>query len=575
MSAAGGCQGAVGSSRVTGGISLPRPCLRVLPVDRAGSRRMLVYYRYISWFLTSLFYLVGPPDSGLIFKLGVILALLVAGRVAVQLYEYSRGSMVNVLALITAETLGIALLLIPTGGFDSPFIWYALNPIFVAAGLLPGLYCWAVLGTFLLAAPAGSAYFSGGIIQIPALWQEHSWLLLVLLLLTSAAQLFYHLINRLTRTCGELAAAHQRAERALAHTTALYQALEMFTSGEDPQHLAALLANYARKLTGFPAAVCCLTQMDDQRPVWGISDPEGLLETVRPALRADSCSESVESANGRLIRVAVRSHSRYFGYIGCLVPPGAQAGMEENQALDFLAGLGAIVLERCAADELSVRLRVAEEQNRIANEIHDGVSQHLFSIVFALHALSRKDAGLQEQEVQQQLSLVQKTANQAARELRASIYRISPRKRGEGVFVAGLASYLDGLGELNGIKVNLQAEGSEDALSPALRKAFYRIVREAAGNAVRHGKCGSLKVRLRMSPAGARLEVRDDGRGFSLKEAEQRENRGLGLANMRQLAASFHGELEIGSVPGRGTVVRCIVPRRNREEAVDGETGCD
>lgn len=566
MGTVGSCQGVVGSSRVPGGIKLPRPRLRVLPVDKAGSQRMLVYYRYISWFLTSLFYLVGPSDSVLVFKLGVVFALLVAGRAAVRLYEYGRGSTLQVLALVTAETVGIALLLIPTGGVDSPFIWYALNPIFVAAALLPSLCCWGVLGVFLAAASAGSAYFNGGIIQ---LWWEHSWLLLVLLLLTSAAQLFYHLINRLTKACDELAAAHQRAERSLAHTTALYQALETFASGEDPQRLAALLADYARKLTGFPAAVCCLVQEDDRAPVWGASDPEGLLETERPELRPDSRAESLELANGRLIRAPVCSHSRYFGYIGCLVPPGGQAGFEENQTLDFLAGLGAIVLERCKAEELSVRLRVAEEQNRIANEIHDGVSQHLFSIVFALHALAQKDAGLQEKEVQQQLSLIQNTANQAARELRASIYRISPRKRGEAVFVAGLASYLDGLRELNGIKVNLQAEGSEDALSPALRTAFYRIIREAAGNAVRHGRCGFLEVRLRMSPAGARLEVRDDGCGFLVEEVEQRENRGLGLINMRQLAARFNGELEIESAPGRGTVVRCIVPRRNREEAVE------
>ncbi|MBO8128217.1 MAG: sensor histidine kinase [Peptococcaceae bacterium] len=553
-----------------------------MPQDVLQGRRALVLYRYISWFLTSTFYLIAEPDSPLLFKVGVVATLLVAGRIAVHLYEHSSGTALNTLGLITVETAGIALLLVPTGGLDSPFMWYALNPIFMAATMLPGPYCWGVLTVFLAAASAGSAYVYGQVVVTA--WRENSWLLLVFLLLTAAGQVFTRLVRHLSQAYEDLAGAHRSTERSLEHIAALYQALESFSSRDDPRCLAGLLAHYARKLTASRAAVCYLTQ-DDGSTQLEASDPDGFLsDIVQKQDTLDKIWKQVEEGKenvycllldqkeltGQLVYVPVQSPSTRFGFLGYLTTPSDTPPLGNGRrALVFLAELGAIVLERRKAEDLAARLLVAEEQNRIANEIHDGVAQHLFSIVFALHALAQKDAGLQDEEVQRQLTLVKKAANQAARELRASIYRISPRRRGEQVFVAGVSSYLKGLAQLNGIKVDFQVEGSEEAVSPALRKALYRIIREATSNAIRHGKCSSIKVVLKMAPGKVMLEVVDDGNGFDV----QQKGSGLGLSNMRSLMASFRGSFTVTSKPGKGVRVTCMVPAGDCQSPVDANTG--
>ena len=168
--------------------------------------------------------------------------------------------------------------------------------------------------------------------------------------------------------------------------------------------------------------------------------------------------------------------------------------------------------------------------------------------------------------IREQFKLIEATAGRASQELRASIYQLSPYKRGEAIFLDKLASFLDELGRLNGIHVDLEAEGSEEVLSPALRKGLYRIVREASSNALRHGKCSSLHVSLSMSPVQTILEIRDNGCGYqAYNHIPAAAHGGLGIQNMQHLATRFNGAMEIHSQLGQGTLIRCSFPKRMEE----------
>lgn len=529
---------------------------------------ILVLYRYISWFLTSVFYLLGTDPSLIRYKMVVIVSLLVYSILIIYLYEHSKETALDKVIVVAVETLGIALFLLPTGGLESDFIWYALNPIFMAAILLPGIYCWGILIFFLASASLESILFKD--IKLLEAWQNNHWLLLVFLLLTTIAHLFTKLIRQLSEAYDKLAVLYSTSERLLQHHANLYQALESFSAGESPGHLADLLATYARKLTDSQATVCYLSQSNEESQ-WAVADPDGIfadnhmnreyLDDIWHQLndrqqKYHSLSFEIGCKNHLFICIPLLSLGSRFGFLGYIATE--QTTVEDsNKTVGFLAELGAVALERQKTDELSARLMVSEEQNRIANEIHDGVSQYLFSIVYALHGLSRKKGSLQESEIQHQLNLISNTANKAAKELRASIYSISPRRRGEQVFVAGLSSYLEGLAQLNDVEVNFQTTGSEETLSPALQKALYRIVRESTSNAIRHGKCSTIKIKLHMEPSKVFLEIIDNGEGF---DAVSQARPGLGLVNMSSLMASFKGRLTIQSGYGKGTRVICTVP---------------
>lgn len=556
----------------------------VLSDDVLGGRRVLKLFRYISWFLTSIFYLRSSSGYPVLFQIVVVLGLLLASWVAVRLYSHSKKNLANIFGTIVIDTLFVGiLLLIPTGGINSPFMWYALNPVFMAISLLPVIYCWGVLG-ILSAAVAGSAIYYGNGTNILNQFKDNLWFSLVFLLLITAALLFARLNKQVSEAYEKLSDTHQSTERLLDHISDLYQALESFSVGENPRHSAGLLATYARKLTGSRAGFCYIAQ-EYYDYLWETSDPDCILAYYRRR-ELDNLWKLAKEGQARVYRlplehsvlegreivfVPLQSDSILFGLLGYVMYTGHKNFENESRALRYLAELVAAVMERQKAEDLSARLMVVEEQNRIANEIHDGVSQQLFSVVYALHALSQKKGLLQEREVQKQLNLIKRTANQAAKDLRASIYRISPNKRGEQVFLAGVSSYLEDLAKLNSIDVEFMPEGSEESLSPALRKALYRIIREATSNAIRHGRCDSIKVILKMTPVRVSLQIIDDGRGFITDE--QKQQSGLGLVNMRSLMATFNGSFTIDSYPGSGTIVTCVAPDDAENEEVKWAAG--
>lgn len=536
------------------------------PEEEQRAHQALRLYRYLSWFLTSMAYLAECPRRTLAMGFGVILALFWAGHFAAALYRNRALNRQTVYWLVTAEMLGIALLLMPTGGLNSPFIWYALNPIMMAALLLPGPTCWLVLSSFLMAASVGSL----ALYKIPFadLWRGKQWMLLVLMLLTASAQLYSRLIAGLKRSYADLFAAHRESERLLGYTSSLYLALESFVGEENPNHLASMLAGYMCKLTG-AAGAACLFSSPERRLAIQLTDSEAFqddrasriaeLHSIWDVLQDGQvgCIKWPVGVDGTFTWVCspIRTDSGLYGVLAVMVD--AEGGKGVEKTLAFLADLGALAFERHQTDEMAAQLLVAEEQNRIANEIHDGVSQRLFSMVYALHSIAQQQGNVQDTAVQEQLQLVKRTASEAAKDLRASIYRLSPGNQGEQVFVAGLGAYLADLGNLNNIRVDFVNEGSESVLSPALRQALYRVVREATANATRHGKCSHIEVQLAMLPSSIKLQVVDNGTGF---DAERLKWVGLGLTNMQGLMASFGGSFRLESRIGIGTTVTCAIP---------------
>jgi signal transduction histidine kinase len=92
-----------------------------------------------------------------------------------------------------------------------------------------------------------------------------------------------------------------------------------------------------------------------------------------------------------------------------------------------------------------------------------------------------------------------------------------------------------------------------------LASVLYRIAQEALRNAARHAGAKHVEIFLRRAPGSATLEVRDDGRGFDVRRAEERRP-GMGLFSMRERVGLVNGSLVVESTPGRGTRVVATVP---------------
>jgi signal transduction histidine kinase len=226
--------------------------------------------------------------------------------------------------------------------------------------------------------------------------------------------------------------------------------------------------------------------------------------------------------------------------------------VEDEDLLRILAAHAAIALVNARLYERSRELSIVEERNRIARELHDAVSQKLFSLRLtadAAAALLHRDPA----RAGAQLTTVQTLAAEAADELRAIVVGLRPADlSGDGLDVA-LRKHVELLDRVHGACVTFSGEGVP-RLAAGREDAVYRVAQEALHNALRHAAPRTVQVGLSTCDGAVVLEVRDDGAGFDVP------NRGLGLASMRDRARAAGGRLAVTSQPNGGTTVRLEVP---------------
>jgi signal transduction histidine kinase len=201
------------------------------------------------------------------------------------------------------------------------------------------------------------------------------------------------------------------------------------------------------------------------------------------------------------------------------------------------------------------QLAGAGERARIARELHDAISQDLFSLHMLAGGLRR--ALPADSPLQAQVSTMERTANATMQEMQALLLELRPIALEDAGLVAALEELCRAYRERLGVTVD--AELSPVELSPPVEHAVLRVVQEALANAVRHARPSRIVLRLRQEDGRVAVTVSDDGEGFDVAGAGDRHGLGLGL--MRERVAELGGELRIDSTPGQGTSVRILLPR--------------
>jgi signal transduction histidine kinase len=192
----------------------------------------------------------------------------------------------------------------------------------------------------------------------------------------------------------------------------------------------------------------------------------------------------------------------------------------------------------------------AAERARIAREVHDAISQHLFGLRMIAAGMYRADPD------NQQAKAIERISEEALRDMQTLLIELRPANLdGTGLTPAlreFCAAYQDRLG------VTVDADLAEVTVPAPVEHALLRITQEACANAVRHGNASRLAVSMTRWDGHVELAVRDTGTGFDPAVPQA----GSGLAHIRDRAAELGGTVDIDSAPGRGTalVVRVPVP---------------
>ena len=229
----------------------------------------------------------------------------------------------------------------------------------------------------------------------------------------------------------------------------------------------------------------------------------------------------------------------------------------DQETIEMLAAHAAVAIENARLYERSRELSVIEERNRLARDLHDSVTQTLFSMSLTAEAVA---AGIDRdpEAAKEQLESVRDLARAALREMRSLIFELRPAELEADGLVPTLQKHVDALGRISGKDIDLREDWYERQ-PPGVEKELFRIAQEALNNAIKHSQAGRIEIELALRNGRIKLIVSDNGIGFDPTDPQIRTRR-LGITSMEERTEQLGGEIRIESTAGRGTSVELELP---------------
>ena len=197
------------------------------------------------------------------------------------------------------------------------------------------------------------------------------------------------------------------------------------------------------------------------------------------------------------------------------------------------------------------QLAIARERNRLARDLHDSVTQTVFSMTLTTQSASlllERDPN----KVEAQLERLCQLAQSALAEMQLLITELRPSETVREGLAATLQKYLASERFAENLSVSLEGQ-RDQSLSPSEEQSLFHIVQEAVNNIVKHAQATNASIRLHLNEPQW-IEIEDWGQGFDLQKAQQSGR--VGLLSMCERAAEIGWDLHIKTSPGRGTCVR-------------------
>jgi signal transduction histidine kinase len=289
------------------------------------------------------------------------------------------------------------------------------------------------------------------------------------------------------------------------------------------------------------------------------------LRTNRPQRSDDAQNDprgykrSLVLGNTRtILSVPMKTRQRTVGVLSIYNKLGAGGFTDRDADLaTFFANQAAAAIENARLYEQTREYAVVEERNRLARELHDSVTQSLFSVTL----LSEAALNLHERDpvkARERLERASELAQGALAEMRALIFQLRPMTLQEEGLLSAVKKHLAALHSRHGRVVELKVTGDERRLPGQVEDAAFRIVQESLNNVVKHANAPRAHVDLDFGPDRLRVSTADTGVGFDPSIRARAHT--MGIASMRERAESVAGHLFVESAPGMGTRISAELP---------------
>ncbi|HEX8870726.1 MAG TPA: histidine kinase, partial [Lentzea sp.] len=250
---------------------------------------------------------------------------------------------------------------------------------------------------------------------------------------------------------------------------------------------------------------------------------------------------------------------------------GAVGAASARMMLTSVAGEEQLGVEEVMEmlDEAS-QVAALEERHRLARELHDSVSQALFSMTLHTRAVElalQKQGGDPDGPVARGITELRSLTQDALAEMRASLFQLRPDALREDGLAEAIRKQSAAIASREGVVIAVEAPGYRLSLDDRAEEEMFRVVQEAVHNAIKHAQPTRIDITL-VEDDGVIIEIADDGTGFDPATVS---SNGMGLVSMRERMRRIGGDLVIDSTPNGSTTVRAALPSRTATSGTAGE----
>ena len=257
-----------------------------------------------------------------------------------------------------------------------------------------------------------------------------------------------------------------------------------------------------------------------------------------------------------LLVVPLKVDTKVIGILNILNKPG-ELTQEDMRIIDLFADQAAIIIEHVRLQYQAEQLAVLEERQRLARELHDSVTQALYSVTLYADAARMAFSAEKWEALESNLQEVRNMAREAMYDMRLLVFELRPFMLETEGLASALRARLAAVEGRSGLKTQVLVE-EERRLPIRLEEELYQIAQEGLNNVVKHAEATQVQIQLKYDENFVSMEMIDDGKGFEPETVNQ--SGGFGLQGIKERVHQLGGTMKIESAPHIGTRLSVRIP---------------
>jgi len=363
-------------------------------------------------------------------------------------------------------------------------------------------------------------------------------------------------VNTINQTVANSTDFRQIYEKIIEIAGQVFRTDDAFIAELDPDGSRLKILAHSCQRNDHPALVGSFTTLPAEIPPYQNLAPGELYIVTRKQISAmpGLFGEHIRHSDmQKIVVISLQARDQVLGFLSLELNEAERTmTREENRLLTiFSTDIAQIILNAHLFEQSKIHV-AEEERNQLSRQLHDSLSQALFSIQLFTDATRRALKANRIGAVGENLDDLKKLSREAISDLRLLIYQMRPSELEEDGLVTALRSRLRTVESRAGFKVQFEPIG-EVVLTVEQENEIYWIAQEILNNILKHAQANEVRVRLEGQAGFFKMMIEDDGVGFEPDNVGG--GGGQGLRNIRERAEKIGAACVISSMPGQGTKV--------------------